>query len=62
MIKLDKQRELFVNEIKRMEESIKKTKSEKLKADYTKGIRRMKKQLKIYDNYRKQAEVVEIIK
>ena len=59
---MDKQRELVENEIKRMQEAIKKSNSKKLKTDYTKAIMRMKKQLKIYDNYRKQAEVVEIIK
>ena len=58
MIKLDKQRELFVNEIKRMKEAIKKTKSEKLKTDYLKAIKRMNKQLKIYDRYKKGAEVI----
>lgn len=58
---MDKQRELFVNEIKRMEEAIKITKSEKLKTDYSKAITRMKKELKCYDRFRK-AEVAEIIK
>ena len=45
--------EHFINEIKRMEESIKKSKSEKLKTDYSKAINRMKKELRYYDKFKK---------
>lgn len=52
MINLDIQRELFVNEIKRMKEAINKTTSSKLKKDYSKAIYRMSKELKYYDRFR----------
>ena len=44
-----------------MKEAINKTKSEKLKKDYSKAIARMKEELRCYDRFRK-AEVAEIIK
>ena len=49
---MDKQREAFVKEMRRMKEAIEKTDSPKLKRDYSKAIKRMKKQLKEYDYYR----------
>lgn len=57
MIKLDKQRELFINEMKRIEEALKKTKSEYLQKDYSKALRDMKRELRDYDKFRKQAEI-----
>ena len=54
---MDKQRILFVNEMKRMEEAINKTTSVKLKRDYFKAINRMRKELKYYDKFMK-AEVI----
>ncbi len=41
-----------IEEINRMYESIEKTKSQYLRNDYLKGIRRKKKELKIYCKYR----------
>lgn len=52
---MDRQRELFVNEINRIEEAINKSKSAKLKRDYSKAVKKMKKELKEYDNFRKGA-------
>lgn len=56
---MNNQRELFINEMKRMKEAIKKTNSEKLKTDYSKALKRKQKQLRQYDEYRKEAEVIE---
>lgn len=50
---MDKQREKFIAEIKRLEDAVQKTKSKYLKADYGKRIRRMKKELREYDAYKK---------
>lgn len=52
---MDKQREKFVSEINRMEEAINKSKSEKLKRDYSKALKKMKRELKDYDNFKKGA-------
>jgi hypothetical protein len=45
------QRELYQNELRRLEKARKEAKSGFLKADYGKAIRRMKKDLAIYDYY-----------
>ena len=50
---MDKQREKFINEIKRIEEALKKTKSKYLQKDYSKALRNMKHELKEYDKFRK---------
>ena len=47
----DIQREKFVAEIKRYEEAINNTKSEYLKRDYQKKLKKMKLELKEYDRY-----------
>lgn len=46
------QREIYQQEIERMQEALKVTTSAKLKNDYTKAIRRMKKELLKYDYYK----------
>lgn len=51
---MDKQREKFIAEIKRLEDAVQKTKSKYLKADYGKRIRRMKRELREYDAYKKK--------
>lgn len=45
----DNMREKHIAEIRRLEEAQKKTQSYRLKTDYGKAIRRMKRELKIYD-------------
>jgi hypothetical protein len=47
-------REKHIKEMRRLEEAIEKTKSEKLKKDYGKALNRMRHELKIYDSYRRQ--------
>ncbi|MED4061685.1 hypothetical protein [Priestia megaterium] len=49
---MDKQREKFVQEMKRMEEAIERTNSEYLKYDYTKALKRMKLELAYYDKFK----------
>ena len=49
---MDKQREKFVAEIERLEEAIEKTDSKYLKRDYTKAVKRMKRELEDYDKFR----------
>lgn len=51
---MDKQREIFVNEMVRLQEAIEKTESIYLKRDYLKALKRMTKELKEYDSYKKQ--------
>ena len=46
------QRNEIEAEIERLEVAIVKTKSEKLRTDYRKAVRRMKKELRDYDKYR----------
>lgn len=50
-------RKKHIAEIKRLEEAVNKTKSEKLKADYGKAIKRMRHDLKVYDALRRGDEV-----
>ena len=45
------QRDKYVSEIRRLEAAVKKTDSKFLKADYTKAIRRMKRELEQYDRF-----------
>lgn len=49
---MDKMREQFVAEIARLEVAIVKTKSEKLRTDYRKAVRRLRKELVQYDRSR----------
>lgn len=49
---MDTKREEYVAEIRRMEAAVEQTKSEYLKRDYGKAIKRMKKELAEYDKYR----------
>lgn len=46
------QRDEYAAEIERLEAAIVKTKSEKLRTDYRKAVRRMRKELRDYDRYR----------
>ena len=50
------QAEIYKQEIARMESVIKTTDSFKLKNDYTKAVRRMKKELLRYNQYHKDAQ------
>lgn len=54
---MDKQRLLFINEMKKIERALNKTKLPYLQKDYSKALRNMKRELKDYDNFRKQAEI-----
>ena len=47
-----KQALIYLDEIKRMQQAIKKTKSYKLKNDYSKAIKRKKAELKEYCKYK----------
>lgn len=49
---MDKQREKHIKEMQRLKEALIKTKSEYLKRDYTKALKRMEKDLKEYDKYK----------
>lgn len=49
---IDKQREKFVAEIHKYEDAIKSTDSVYLKRDYLKKLKRMRKELKEYDNFK----------
>ena len=49
---MDKQRDLFVREIARMQDACRKTKSIHLLNDYGKSIKRMKKELAEYDKFK----------
>jgi len=51
---MDKQREAFVCEINRLRTAVRKTKSDFLKKDYGKAIRRMERELAEYDRYKRQ--------
>lgn len=47
-------REQHISEMRRLEAAITKTKSEKLKTDYQKRLKKMVHELKIYDSYRRE--------
>ena len=49
---MDKMREKHVAEMERLKTAISKTKSEHLKRDYEKALRRMENELKEYDRYK----------
>lgn len=46
---MDKAREQYAAEIRRLEDAIRRTRSDHLRSDYGKAIRRMKKELRAYD-------------
>lgn len=48
------QRELYCSKIATLEKACRATRSKKLKNDYEKAIRRMKKDLQIYDYYHQE--------
>ena len=48
---MDKARERHIAEMNRLEDAISRTKSYKLKRDYTKTLNRMRKELIQYDRY-----------
>lgn len=50
---MDKARENHIKEIQRLEDAIKRTRSERLKTDYGKALRRMYGELKIYDSLKR---------
>lgn len=50
--KPDRQREIFQAELNRLEEAKRKSNSPHLRADYGKAIRRMRAELRAYDNYK----------
>lgn len=47
-------REKHIAEMQRLAAAISKTKSEKLKTDYMKRLKKMSHELKIYDSYRRE--------
>lgn len=47
-------REKHIAEMRRLETAIKTTKSETLKRDYGKALKRMRHELKVYDSYRRE--------
>ena len=49
---MDKMRNKHIAEMERLKEAIAKTESEYLKKDYSKALKRMKKELAEYDKYR----------
>lgn len=49
-------REQHISEMRRLEAAIVKTKSETLKRDYGKALKRMRHELKIYDSLRRDHE------
>lgn len=49
---MDKMREKHVAEMERLKIAIAKTKSEYLKRDYSKALKRMERELKEYDRYK----------
>ena len=50
---MDKMREKHVAEMERLKIAIAKTKSEYLKRDYSKALKRMERELKEYDRYKR---------
>ena len=49
---MDKTREQYAAEIRRLEDATRRTSSERLRADYGKAVRRMRKELRDYDKFR----------
>lgn len=54
---MDKAREKFVAEIKRMESAAGDTKSKYLRRDYLKAVHRMKLELQEYDAFKKSSNL-----
>ena len=54
---MDKMREKHVAEMQRLKDAISRTDSVTLKRDYQKAYRRMEKDLRLYDAYRKESAV-----
>ena len=50
---MDKQRQKFVDEMNRMKEAVEETNSDCLRNDYLKALKKMKRELKQYDNFKK---------
>ena len=50
---MDKMREKHVAEMKRLKTAIEKTDSEYLKRDYGKALKRMQRELRDYDRYKR---------
>lgn len=48
---VDKRRQEFVDEMNRLEQAIYKTDSEYLKRDYSKALKKMKRELAQYDKF-----------
>ena len=53
---MDKMRAKHVAEMERLQDAIQMTDSEYLKRDYTKALKRMKRELAEYDRYRNQGK------
>lgn len=49
---MDRMREKHIQEMERLKAAIKKTKSPKLKRDYTKALNEMERELKDYDRFK----------
>ena len=54
--KPDKQREAFQAEISRLEDAKRRSTSEHLRRDYGKALRRMRAELREYDEFKREAE------
>ena len=55
-------REQYINEMQRLATAISKTKSEKLKTDYQKRLKKMRHELKIYDALQRGEKIGEMRK
>lgn len=53
---MDRQREMFVQEINRLESAIGTTRSPYLKRDYSRAIKAMRKELRDYDRFKQKTE------
>lgn len=49
------QKEIFINEIKRLQDALRRTRSPYLKRDYEKAIKRKQKALRAYEMYQREA-------
>lgn len=54
---MDKAREQHIEEMRRLEAAIKKTRSNNLKIQYGKALKRMRHELKVYDALKRGEEV-----
>ena len=54
--KPDKQREAFQAELNRLEDAKRRSTSEHLRRDYGKALRKMRAELRDYDEFKKEAE------